>query len=343
MQRREGIQTHTIVGVAASLLVTIIVAGINYKNSQTFTSPRFWFLNIATLAFVFLLEQFIATRFFTPEPPMRSPVATDIALGDNIAQATHNLCSISSNWLGFWLTETYIYYLHLNVAKSLQSLTKQDRSYVDQLSKDSSACIQFYDRGLALADDIAHGRPQSQFFSLRFLVYSATEYEIHTEEVLNLIHAQALGGIHCIPLVREELKEATSSHDWNTLTFLTRDVCHQTFRAKVEPRSRAAKLNGVITRKDWTDQLIPDLLLINNNDVIPPNDAHSPPQAWWHDEERQRLCQSEQRHDLEIFKAAFRILCSHASECLWQRYTFRCIKLVPIVHNSTTTPTTSSP
>jgi hypothetical protein len=343
MKRREGVQTHTIVGVAASLLVTIIVAGINYKNPQTFTNPRFWSLSIATLAFVFLLEQYIAIKFFTPELPMRSPVATEISITDNIALATHNLCSMSSNWLGFWLNETYVYYLHLNVAKSLQSLTKQDRSYLEELSKDSTACIQFYERGLALADDIAHSRPQSQFFSLRFLVYSAAEYGIHAEEVLNLIHAQALGGIHCVPLVREELKAAMSANEWNTLTYLTRDVCHQTFRLKIEPRSRATKLNDMLTREGRADFLMPDALIINNNDVIPANDTYSPAQAWWHDEERQRLCTSEQRHDLEMFKAAFRILCAHAKECLWERYTFRCIKLVPIVHNSATTPTASSP
>lgn len=343
MKRREAIETHTIIGVAASLLVTIIVAGITYKNPQTFANPRFWFLNIATLAFVFLLEQYITIKFFTPEPPMRSPVATEISITDNIALATHNLCSMSSNWLGFWLNEAYVYYLHLNVAKSLQSLTKQDRSYLEELSKDSTACIQFYERGLALAGDIAHGIPQSQFFSLRFLVYSAVEYEIHAEEVLNLIHAQALGGIHCIPLVREELKAAMSANELNTLINLTRDVCHQTFRLKIEPRSRAAKLNDMLTRDDRTDYLMPDALIINNNDVIPANDAYSSAQAWWHDEQRQRLCTSQQRHDLEMFKAAFRILCTHARECLWERYTFRCIKLVPIIHNSAITPTTSSP
>jgi hypothetical protein len=342
MKNRETVKTHTIVGIAASLLVTIIVAGVTYKNPHTFTSPRFWFVNIATMAFVFLLEQYIAIKFFAPEPPMRSPVATEIAITDNIALATHNLCSISSNWLGFWLNESYVYYLHLNVAKSLQSLTKQGRSYLEQLSKDSTACIQFYERGLALADDIARSRPQSQFFSLRLLVYSADEYEIHAEEVLNLIHAQALGGIHCIPLIREELKAAMSAHEWNTLTYLTRDVCHQTFRLKIEPRSRATKLNDRLTREDRTNHLMPDALIINNNDVIPATEAYSPAQAWWHDEERQRLCMSEQRHDLEMFKAAFRILCSHARECLWERYTFRCIKLVPVVHNSATTPTTGS-
>jgi len=342
MKYGEDSNSHKVIGLAASLIVAVIVGAAAYKNSGTFATTQFWFITFATLVFVFLLEQYAVITLLTPHTPTAIPIATDISIADNMAAATHNLCAISSNWLGFWLTESYLYYLHLNTAKSLQSLTKQAGSYIEQLSNDSTLCDDFYNRGFQLARNIANRTPQSQFFSLRLLVYSAAEYDLRAGEVTNLISAQALGGVHCIPLVSDELKARMSEQEWNVLTYVAKDICHQTFRLKVEPRPRVVKLKDAVTGKARVAQLVPDILIINNDDVIPKDVTCSSSLAWWHDEQRHGSVPSAHRHELQNAKEAFRILCRHAQDCKWQRYTSRTIKLVPLVHNSAAIPTPTS-
>ena len=86
-------------------------------------------------------------------------------------------------------------------AKGLRELT---------FSNDPTHKKEFYQEGRQLVKDFAEKNSANilkKFVALRFLIYPEEVYKEKEKEIETLISIQAIGSIHCIPVVREKLLE----------------------------------------------------------------------------------------------------------------------------------------
>jgi len=311
---------------ALTALVTVIVAAATHNP---FT-PDWWGTTALTFVGTFLASYFLGHALLLPQIKESTPRQLNEQMTKEVVAASHNICAISSNWIDLWLTDSFIYYLHLNTAKSLAGFTQRFQSPLADLSDSAPPREAFYRRSCGLADSIGRREVQPRFFALRVLVYSAKDYKKHHELVKSIIQSHTLGRVHCIPIVLEKLMSRMSQEERRLFNeVLSR--CDQPYSLKVPPRSRAQQFFQWALRRKRRHLLVPDLLLINDNPGAGTSTPVNPtPTMWWYGQGDEDLDSSSDQIDIARAHRVFEVLCRHASKCLWDQFTEQTVGLVPV-------------
>lgn len=143
---------------------------------------------------------FIPPRTF-PEVPQRLS-----AFDDGIIGARYNLCSTSTKEIALWESPTFLYYLHLNTKKVISE--KSIKTLRIDFSNDLRDKQMFYEEGRRLLADYGNEQKEKilrEFNAIRFLIYPENVFREKEKEIRALISMQAIGGVYCIPVVREEI------------------------------------------------------------------------------------------------------------------------------------------
>lgn len=304
--------------------VATIVAGLPISNAlghDTWTK-QWWGIEVLSFVLVALVTEWFIHRFMSPisigdELPSRAARFTE-----EVREASWNFCAISSKWLALWQSSTFMYYLHVNTVRNLTAYTARVRAPLERISTDTKEKHRFYEEGLQLAANIAQDIEVPHFFGLRLLVYRDQVYQNPQtkDQIISLIQAQALGRVHCIPLVLEKLEKLVELGEREELRAFSSLLQYQ-LKDSLPPESLLSIIWRKITREEKRQLLVPDFLIVNNaKSPIP----HS--NVWWY-------LGSVPKGDSKVVPQAtkaFSILCSKVPDALWDGFTADTIEAVPV-------------
>jgi ubiquinone/menaquinone biosynthesis C-methylase UbiE len=302
--------------------------------ASNFTQPwsldwlLFQLLSFLAINFIIILAY---NWFFSP--PKKMPEVPNVidAFNEGIINSKYNFCSTSTKEVALWISPTFLYYLNLNTIKSISEAAKGPSNVIFSTNEEDKS--DFYREGLSLLEDYANNSCSnilSKYTGLRFLIYPKEVYEKNKEEIKSLISIHALGRIHCIPVIRDELLNRLNDLEKGRFQSFSKEL-NQKVTDEYTGLSRAKRYLLFITKKSPYKYTIPDFLTIDSHSTI------SSPTVWWYEKNKPKS-----RSDSNIVDAAqqcFEIISKAVFEekevLMWREFIPSIFKTVPVIRIDT--------
>lgn len=245
----------------------------------------------------------------TVPPPDSIPRLTE-----ELRNTRLNFCAVSSKQVALWQSPTFLFYLMLNVIKSLLQYAKRIGVPLIEISTQTAEKESFHAEGLEIMQTLATGDKVDSFFSLRLLIYPRYMYVLRRSFIESLIHAHTLGRIHCVPVIKEKLVQGLDDSERAQI---------RGFAKKVGQRRGIVSALFAPIRLFIPERLdlpIPDFLIVDDShasDVDPTERIKS--NVWWYEGKTPK----DDGRQLYEAHQTFSLLCKAAieSDAIWERYT----------------------
>jgi ubiquinone/menaquinone biosynthesis C-methylase UbiE len=302
----------------ASVVVGLLVALLGHKkvfHISTVTIP------LASAVATFIVLNAARTIFLVPPAEEAVHQPDPAQLTGSITSAVRSSYAISSNWISLWSRPNFRYYLHLDAVASLIAYSFRFGASLLRVSRDESDIEEFFNDGTTLIDEIASGEGPVHKHRLRILIYPEWVYAEHRGEIEQLIRSHSAARISCIPLVADRLYDVLTGDERAEVWELSK-LFGQTTLDKAPPRAmvirwfvQARLYLNLWLRPSWVI-VFPDLLLV---DADIANDTSN---VWWYPSSGD-VKKARYDHESDIYAkaaSAFRIICKHAPDSLWDNY-----------------------
>jgi hypothetical protein len=132
-----------------------------------------------------------------------------------------NLCAVSSKDIYLWEDSTFLFYFILNGIKIIEELNIQfsgKHFYLTLIDDDINNFISQED---IILNNLAAKVTSNNYFIIRFLIYSQKVYNENQKSIYSLLRAHWWFGIHCIPLIKENLIKKLAPEIMNRINELS--------------------------------------------------------------------------------------------------------------------------
>ena len=315
-------------------IFTLCLTWVFAPLTSNFTTPWSldWLLyqltNFLAINFIIILAYI---WFFSP--PEKTPEVPNVidAFNEGIINSKYNFCSTSTKEVALWISPTFLYYLNLNTIKSISEAAKGPSNVI--FSTDEEDKKVFHREGLSLLEDYAKNSRSnilSKYTGIRFLIYPKEVYEKNKEEIKSLISIHALGRIHCIPVIRDELINRLNDLEKERFQSFSKEL-NQEVTDEYTGLSRAKRYLLFITKKSPYKYTIPDFLIIDSHSTV------SRPTVWWYEKNMPRS--RSDSHIIDAAQQCFEIISKKIVEekevLIWGEFIPSLFKTVPVIKMDT--------
>lgn len=309
-----------------TISLTVFFAPIASKFSEPYSLDWYSFQLMSFLSFNFIILIIYSTFF---EPPKEDPEVPNVldAFDKDIRESKYNLYSTSTKDIALWKSPTFLYYLNLNTIKSISEAARGPSNVL--FSTDTLDKKEYHEDCLNLLSDYARNERTkilSKYTGLRFLIYPKRIYEKNKDEIKSLISIHALGRIHCIPVIREELLNKLNKPEKDDFKELSGKL-NQKIRDEYTDLSRIERLKLKINKKNPYSDTIPDFLIIDSCSTATKSTV------WWY-EKNDPKCNP----DVPLVNLAQKCLKTISQKIiedqrllLWKEFTQDMYKTVPVI------------
>lgn len=262
-----------LIALLLGLLITSFVTAIPVKEH----SAEWFILKIFQFVIVSVIVSEIGRFLFIP--PFKFPKVPErmSVFDDGIIESKYNFCSTSAKEIALWESPTFSYYLNLNTVRMISEKVKGSAEI--NFSTAPQDKQMFYEEGRRLVRDYANRRVTnvlSKFNAIRFLIYPEEVHREKGKEIESLVSIQAVGSIHCIPIIRERLLSRLTEVEKQRLQELS-DRLSQKIEDEYTLVSRWDKLMLKIKKENNPYSCsIPDFLIIDAYGKSPKSSV------WWY-------------------------------------------------------------
>lgn len=227
------------------------------------------------------------------ENPTPGPKAITV-LNSAVQASQKNLCAVSSKNIFLWEDSTFLFYFMLSGLINIERRNKSTGTDRYSMTLDTNKLNTFVREEKEILAKLAHGQDVAYFYVLRFLIYPLKTYQEMSEPTLQLLRAHWLFGVHCIPLVCEEIEKLLND----------------------ETRKRVSSLSRVVEM--GSNNKMPDFLLIDNAT----NKANSSCLCYYDNNGQSRIKTSESDFSQarEIFQTLSNLAVNNPKQAIWINY-----------------------
>jgi len=287
-------RTHVIaflIGLLVSAIVLITLAARTEEViSRGTLGPTILALIFSEIALWALVEWLRTRNPFAGIPRLE----TTSGLTERLSGAEFNFGAISSKHPALWRSPTFLFYLQVNTVKSLIEMSR----YYDVpivYSREHRDREEYLTRTRDILRAFAQDQPLDRFTGIRLLIYDSKVLRDQESLLRSLINAHALGGIYCVPIMKERLLPSMTDTDKEQMAKLCKTIGQRPYE-KERGRQQIA---------------VPDFLFMDNHEKAPQvGDAV----RWF---EAGEWGTGKTADDYRTAQAVFKSLCQKSLGAIW--------------------------
>jgi len=315
-----------------SLFFTALFSPVGNVFFNPFTVDWWLFQIWDFFALNFVILTFYKSVFI---PPSEEPAVpeTPSSFDKAIIDSKYNFCSTSTKEIALWRSPTFSYYLNLNTIKSISKKTTGAKKV--HFSDEPADKESFYLEGKKLLKEYAYGETEkilSKYSGIRILIYPRKVYKQMEKHIKALISIHALGRVHCIPVVREELLKHLNPSERSVLQSFSNVIAQ-----KISDEHTFSKWDKLVLkfRKNHVYSIsLPDFLII---DAYARSLSPETTSVWWYEKTTPRNSKYKKAIEQaqECFELIAREVVSSWDSVIWDQFDETVFNTVPVVTEAT--------